>query len=204
MGRAEQPREALRRQASAAPSSPASPAPAEPPAVRRFSYRGPGWRMEGSPSERSSIRHGRPRHDGTTRALAEPRRPPAVGPGQGRLRRAELQRTIATRDVPYPDRPILFAKFANTVVATGDPIVRPQGTHALDLEVELGVVIGERAPALPALTPSGTSPATSSSMTSRPVTGRAARRRSARASGATASGSGPRARIRSCRSGPCS
>ena len=40
---------------------------------------------------------------------------------------------------------MLFAKFANAVVADGDPIVRPPGTHALDLEVELGVVIGERA-----------------------------------------------------------
>ena len=44
-----------------------------------------------------------------------------------------------------PDRPLLFAKFANTVVADGEPIVRPPGTHALDFEVELGVVIGRRA-----------------------------------------------------------
>jgi 2-keto-4-pentenoate hydratase/2-oxohepta-3-ene-1,7-dioic acid hydratase in catechol pathway len=47
--------------------------------------------------------------------------------------------------IPYPDRPMLFAKFANAVVADGDPIVRPPGTHGLDLEVELGVVIGSRA-----------------------------------------------------------
>lgn len=44
-----------------------------------------------------------------------------------------------------PDRPLLFAKFANTVVADGQPVVRPEGTAALDLEVELGVVIGRRA-----------------------------------------------------------
>ena len=44
-----------------------------------------------------------------------------------------------------PDRPLLFAKFANTVIADGEPIVRPPGTHALDCEVELGVVIGRRA-----------------------------------------------------------
>lgn len=43
---------------------------------------------------------------------------------------------------PAPPRPLLFAKFANTIVADGAPIVRPEGTHALDLEVELGVVIG--------------------------------------------------------------
>lgn len=41
-----------------------------------------------------------------------------------------------------PVRPLLFSKFANTVLADGAAIVRPAGTHALDLEVELGVVIG--------------------------------------------------------------
>ena len=40
-----------------------------------------------------------------------------------------------------PTRPLLFAMFANAIVGDGDPVVRPEGTHALDLEVELGVVI---------------------------------------------------------------
>ncbi|MEJ7696497.1 MAG: fumarylacetoacetate hydrolase family protein [Candidatus Limnocylindrales bacterium] len=44
-----------------------------------------------------------------------------------------------------PTRPLLFAKFANTIVGHGQPVVRPAGTHALDLEVELGVVISARA-----------------------------------------------------------
>ena len=44
-----------------------------------------------------------------------------------------------------PARPILFAKFANTVIGDGEAIIRPEGTHALDLEVELGVVIGATA-----------------------------------------------------------
>ena len=48
-----------------------------------------------------------------------------------------------------PERPLLFAKFSNTIVGDGDPVVRPQGTHALDLEVELGVVIGRRARRVP-------------------------------------------------------
>ena len=48
-----------------------------------------------------------------------------------------------------PGRPLLFAKFANTVIGDGEPIVRPAGTHALDLEVELGVVIGTRARRVP-------------------------------------------------------
>ncbi len=46
---------------------------------------------------------------------------------------------------PMPERPVLFAKFANAIVGDGEPIVRPEGTRALDLEVELGVVIGRRA-----------------------------------------------------------
>jgi 2-keto-4-pentenoate hydratase/2-oxohepta-3-ene-1,7-dioic acid hydratase in catechol pathway len=49
-----------------------------------------------------------------------------------------------------PDRPILFAKFANAVVADGEAIVRPEGCRALDLEVELGCVIGRRARRVPA------------------------------------------------------
>jgi 2-keto-4-pentenoate hydratase/2-oxohepta-3-ene-1,7-dioic acid hydratase in catechol pathway len=49
----------------------------------------------------------------------------------------------AGREVP--EWPLLFAKFPSAVVASGDPIVRPEGTHALDLEVELGVVIGRSA-----------------------------------------------------------
>jgi 2-keto-4-pentenoate hydratase/2-oxohepta-3-ene-1,7-dioic acid hydratase in catechol pathway len=56
---------------------------------------------------------------------------------------------VAEGGRPGPDRPILFAKFANAVVADGEPIVRPEGTHALDLEVELGVVIGQRARRVP-------------------------------------------------------
>jgi 2-keto-4-pentenoate hydratase/2-oxohepta-3-ene-1,7-dioic acid hydratase in catechol pathway len=52
---------------------------------------------------------------------------------------------VAEGGRPGPDRPILFAKFANAIVADGEPVIRPEGTHALDLEVELGVVIGRRA-----------------------------------------------------------
>jgi 2,4-diketo-3-deoxy-L-fuconate hydrolase len=49
---------------------------------------------------------------------------------------------VAEGGRPAPDRPLLFSKFANTVIADGEPIIRPEGTHALDLEVELGIVIG--------------------------------------------------------------
>ena len=44
-----------------------------------------------------------------------------------------------------PVRPVLFSMFANAVIADGDAIRKPAGTHALDLEAELAVVIGRRA-----------------------------------------------------------
>ena len=44
-----------------------------------------------------------------------------------------------------PTHPLIFGKFANAVIGDGEPIIRPEGTRALDLEVELGVVIGRRA-----------------------------------------------------------
>jgi len=43
-----------------------------------------------------------------------------------------------------PKRPLMFAKFANAIIADGESIVQPPGTEALDLEVELGAVIGRR------------------------------------------------------------
>src|SRR4029077_3743278 len=46
---------------------------------------------------------------------------------------------------PGRTRPLLFSKFANAVIADGEPIVRPEGSHALDLEVELAGVIGTTA-----------------------------------------------------------
>lgn len=49
----------------------------------------------------------------------------------------------AGRDVP--EWPLLFGKFGNAIVGDGDPVVRPEGCHALDFEVELGAVIGRRA-----------------------------------------------------------
>jgi 2-keto-4-pentenoate hydratase/2-oxohepta-3-ene-1,7-dioic acid hydratase in catechol pathway len=57
---------------------------------------------------------------------------------------------IAEQHLELPARPTLFAKFGNAIVGDGEPIVRPEGTRALDLEVELGVVIGRRARRVPA------------------------------------------------------
>jgi len=57
---------------------------------------------------------------------------------------------LAEQALEAPDRPTLFAKFGNAIVGDGEPIIRPEGTRALDLEVELGVVIGDRARRVPA------------------------------------------------------
>ena len=44
-----------------------------------------------------------------------------------------------------PERPLLFAKWPNTLIGPGEPIVIPSITERVDYEAELGVVIGNRA-----------------------------------------------------------
>lgn len=44
-----------------------------------------------------------------------------------------------------PETPILFLKTPNTVVGPNDPVAIPPGSERTDWEVELGVVIGQRA-----------------------------------------------------------
>ena len=46
---------------------------------------------------------------------------------------------------PIPEKPIVFAKFANSVIGPGDPIVIPPITQQVDYEAELAVVIGKTA-----------------------------------------------------------
>jgi 2-keto-4-pentenoate hydratase/2-oxohepta-3-ene-1,7-dioic acid hydratase in catechol pathway len=43
-----------------------------------------------------------------------------------------------------PAAPLLFAKWPNTLIGPGEPIVIPAVTTQVDYEAELGVVIGER------------------------------------------------------------
>ncbi len=47
--------------------------------------------------------------------------------------------------VDLPERPLLFAKWQNTLIADGEPISIPSVTKNVDYEAELGVVIGRRA-----------------------------------------------------------
>jgi 2-keto-4-pentenoate hydratase/2-oxohepta-3-ene-1,7-dioic acid hydratase in catechol pathway len=46
------------------------------------------------------------------------------------------------QDVELPERPLLFAKWANALVGPGEPIRLPPISRRVDYEAELGVVIG--------------------------------------------------------------
>jgi 2-keto-4-pentenoate hydratase/2-oxohepta-3-ene-1,7-dioic acid hydratase in catechol pathway len=46
--------------------------------------------------------------------------------------------------VPLPEAPLLFAKWQNTLIGPGEPIVIPPIVTKCDYEAELGVVIGTR------------------------------------------------------------
>jgi len=52
-------------------------------------------------------------------------------------------------NMELPKAPLLFGKFANTLLGDGDAIVLPPGAGHVDAEAELAVVIGERASAVP-------------------------------------------------------
>ncbi len=47
--------------------------------------------------------------------------------------------------VALPDRPLLFAKWPNTLIGPGEPIRLPEISKHVDYEAELGVVIDRRA-----------------------------------------------------------
>src|SRR6266496_2317892 len=51
----------------------------------------------------------------------------------------------AESNMPLPERPVVFSKFASAVIAPGEPVVLPYGSAKVDYEAELAVVIGRRA-----------------------------------------------------------
>jgi 2-keto-4-pentenoate hydratase/2-oxohepta-3-ene-1,7-dioic acid hydratase in catechol pathway len=101
----------------------------------------------------TGIRVGRLHEDGTVEVTPNLRRPaaelrpaPAIPrPGKIVCIGLNYHDHLAEQHGETPTRPLLFSKFANAVIADGESIVRPRGTHALDLEAELGVVIGRTA-----------------------------------------------------------
>jgi len=81
---------------------------------------------------------------GSFRFLAPiPRPSKAIGVGYNYLSHVREQ------GLEKPARPVLFSMFANAVTGDGMPIRHPAGTHALDLEAEMAVVIGRRASRVP-------------------------------------------------------
>ena len=70
---------------------------------------------------------------------------PAVAPGKIVCIGLNYRDHLEEQNLPMPDRPMLFGKWSNAVIADGEAIIRPEGCEALDAEVELGVVIGRRA-----------------------------------------------------------
>lgn len=51
--------------------------------------------------------------------------------------------------LPLPEEPVLFAKFANSVIGPDSAIVVPRVVRRTDYEAELGVVVGRRAKRVP-------------------------------------------------------
>src|SRR5882724_975292 len=51
----------------------------------------------------------------------------------------------AESNMPIPERPVVFSKFATAVIAPGEPVVLPATSQQVDYEAELAVVIGRRA-----------------------------------------------------------
>lgn len=48
-------------------------------------------------------------------------------------------------NMKLPERPLLFAKYSNSIAAPGAPIVLPRITQKVDFEAEFAVVLGKRA-----------------------------------------------------------
>jgi 2,4-didehydro-3-deoxy-L-rhamnonate hydrolase len=83
----------------------------------------------------------------TLPALSSPGRiaPPWSGMGKFICIGLNYSDHAAETGAPIPKEPIIFMKPTNVVVGCNDPVVMPKGSVKCDWEVELGVVIGEKA-----------------------------------------------------------
>jgi 2,4-diketo-3-deoxy-L-fuconate hydrolase len=100
----------------------------------------PGLRQVRAAVEASTEAPGRAVARSDARILA-----PIVRPGKIICVGLNYRDHVEEHHLQVPERPILFSKFANAIVADGEPVVHHDRTRALDLEVELGVVIGATA-----------------------------------------------------------
>jgi 2-keto-4-pentenoate hydratase/2-oxohepta-3-ene-1,7-dioic acid hydratase in catechol pathway len=88
---------------------------------------------------------------GTPRPLAEVRLLAPV-PRPGKIICVGLNYRDHAKETgqPIPAEPVLFSKYANSVVGPGADVVVPPEAEQIDYEAELAVVIGRRAGAVPA------------------------------------------------------
>jgi 2-keto-4-pentenoate hydratase/2-oxohepta-3-ene-1,7-dioic acid hydratase in catechol pathway len=77
--------------------------------------------------------------NGDTRALAVP------WPGKIICIGLNYRRHAIEAKLTLTETPLIFAKFGNTLVASGQPVYLPSTAQQYDYEAELGVVIGRRA-----------------------------------------------------------
>lgn len=70
-------------------------------------------------------------------------RSPVIYPEKIILAAVNYRAHGAEEKMKLPTYPYLFAKFLNSLIGPGDPIVKPRGSKKVDWEVELAVVIGK-------------------------------------------------------------
>jgi acylpyruvate hydrolase len=71
-------------------------------------------------------------------------RPVVPHPGKVVCMGLNYREHVAEGVYEVPDYPVLFSKFAETLVAAGEPIVVPPESSAVDYEAELAFVVGRR------------------------------------------------------------
>jgi acylpyruvate hydrolase len=81
--------------------------------------------------------------NGLTLKAPIPRPGKIIAIGQNYLMHVEEAKQVAS------EYPIIFAKYNNTVIGPGEPIVLPKLSQQVDYEGELGVVIGQRCKGVP-------------------------------------------------------
>ena len=97
------------------------------------------------------IRHGRspdrqPSEDGEALALEEASlHPPIARPGKIIAIGLNYEDHAEETGAEIPEKPVVFAKYPNTIVGPGAAIQIPPITEQVDYEAELAVIIGDRA-----------------------------------------------------------
>ena len=78
------------------------------------------------------------------------RRAPLLRPGKIVCLGLNYRDHAAESGMPVPTEPVLFCKYANTVIGPGDPILLPPTSEQVDYEAELVFVIGKTGRNIPA------------------------------------------------------